>query len=222
MGKFYDLMDRELRIRGFAEGTRESYLRSMRCFVRHFMRPPDELTAEDVKQYQLFLTKERRVSWSTFNVQVCAMRFLSYLGRYTHRIAISNERIVAMDGDDVTLSYKDRANGDKRKLMTLSAETFLRRFLLHVLPRGFVRIRHYGLLANAVRQDRIALCRKLLRVIVEPAAPAQREGWQELLLRLTGKDVTHCPSCGLGRLQTTREIEPTICLHRVEQRAASP
>ncbi len=75
MGKFYDLMDRELRIRGFAEGTRESYLRSMRCFVRHFMRPPDELTAEDVKQYQLFLTKERRVSWSTFNVQVCALRF---------------------------------------------------------------------------------------------------------------------------------------------------
>jgi site-specific recombinase XerD len=75
MGKFYDLMDRELRIRGFAEGTRESYLRSMRGFVRHFMRPPDELTAADVKQYQLFLTKERRVAWSTFNVQVCAIRF---------------------------------------------------------------------------------------------------------------------------------------------------
>jgi site-specific recombinase XerD len=75
MGKFYDLMDRELRIRGLAEGTRQSYLQSMRCFVRYFMRPPDELTAEDVKQYQLYLTKERRVSWSTFNVHVCAIRF---------------------------------------------------------------------------------------------------------------------------------------------------
>ena len=75
MGKFQDLMDRELRIRGLAENTRTSYLEQMRCFVRHFMRPPDELTAEDVKQYQLYLTKDRRVSWSTFNVHVCAIRF---------------------------------------------------------------------------------------------------------------------------------------------------
>ena len=75
MGKFQDLMDRELRIRGLAENTRASYLEKMRCFVRHFMRPPDQLTAEDVKQYQLFLTKERRVSWSTFNIHVCAIRF---------------------------------------------------------------------------------------------------------------------------------------------------
>ena len=75
MGKFQDLMDRELRIRGLAENTRRSYLDTMRCFVRYFMRPPDQLTAEDVKQYQLFLTKERRVAWSTFNVHVCAIRF---------------------------------------------------------------------------------------------------------------------------------------------------
>ena len=75
MGKFHDLMDRELRIRGLAEGTRENYLSCMRCFVRHFMRPPDELTAEDVKQYQLHLTKERRLSWGAFNLHVCAIRF---------------------------------------------------------------------------------------------------------------------------------------------------
>lgn len=68
-------MDRELRIRGLAENTGKSYLGTMRCFVRHFMRPPDELTAEDVKRYQLFLTKERRVSWSTFNIHVCSIRF---------------------------------------------------------------------------------------------------------------------------------------------------
>ena len=75
MGKFHDLMDRELRIRGLAESTRRNYLMSMRCFVRHFMQPPDKLTAEDVKQYQLFLTKERQLAWSTFNVHVCAIRF---------------------------------------------------------------------------------------------------------------------------------------------------
>jgi hypothetical protein len=170
------------------------------------------------------LRQAARKKWVVYSKRPFAgpEQVLSYLGRYTHRIAISNERIVAMDGDDVTFSYKDRADGDKRKLMTLPAQTFLRRFLLHVLPRGFVRIRHYGLLANSVRQDRITLCRKLLRVTVKPAAPAQHEGWEELLLRLTGKDVTRCPSCGVGRLQTTREIKPTICLRRVEQRAASP
>ena len=70
MGKFHDLMDREI-----TEGTRKCYLEKMRCFVRHFMRPPDQLTAEDVKQYQLFLTKDRAVSWSTFNGHVCAIRF---------------------------------------------------------------------------------------------------------------------------------------------------
>ena len=67
---------------------------------------------------------------------------MAYLGHYTHRIAISNERIVSIDGDDVTFRYKDRADGDQRKLMTLPAGAFLRRFLLHVLPKGFVRIRH--------------------------------------------------------------------------------
>jgi site-specific recombinase XerD len=75
MGKFHDLMDRELRIHGMAEGTRQSYLRSMRCLVRHCMRPPDQIGAEEVKQYQLHLTKERRVAWGTFNQQVCAIRF---------------------------------------------------------------------------------------------------------------------------------------------------
>ncbi len=75
MGRLHDRMDRELRIRGYAENTRKSYIGNMRCFVRHFMRPPDELTAEHVKQYQLFLTKEKQVSWSTFNVHVCAIRF---------------------------------------------------------------------------------------------------------------------------------------------------
>lgn len=75
MGRLHDRMDRELRIRGYAENTRKSYIEKMRCFVRHFMRSPDELTAEHVKQYQLFLTKEKGVSWSTFNVHVCAIRF---------------------------------------------------------------------------------------------------------------------------------------------------
>ena len=146
---------------------------------------------------------------------------LAYLGRYTHRIAISNERLVAMAGDAVTFSYKDRADGDRRKTMTLPAEAFLRRFLLHVLPRRFVRIRHYGLLANSVRRQRIALCRSLLGVREKTAPPTPPESWEELLLRVTGKDVTRCPHCGDGHLRTTHWIKPGR-VHRVEARAASP
>lgn len=170
------------------------------------------------------LRRAARKKWVVYSKRPFAgpEQVLGYLGRYTHRIAISNERIVTMDGDDVVFSFKDRADGDRRKTMTLPAEAFLRRFLLHVLPKGFVRIRHYGLLANSVRQDRIALCRQLLGVLADTAAPAPREGWEELLLRLTGKDVTRCPRCGAGHLHTTREIEPSTCLRLVEEKAACP
>jgi len=147
---------------------------------------------------------------------------LAYLGRYTHRIAISNERIVAMNGDQVTFLYKDRADGDRRKPMTLPAEAFLRRFLLHVLPPGFVRIRHYGLLANPVRQKRIALCRQLLNVAPETIASLPPENWEQTLLRLTGEDVTRCPQCGAGRLCTIGDIPPNAVPRRPEERAASP
>ena len=147
---------------------------------------------------------------------------LAYLGRYTHRIAISNHRIVAMNGGHVTFLYKDRADGDRRKRTTLPAEAFLRRFLLHVLPPGFVRIRHYGLLANPVRHECIALCRQLLNVSPESVPSLPQENWEQTLLRLTGHDVTRCPRCGAGRLCTIGDIPPRAVLRRPEARAASP
>jgi len=147
---------------------------------------------------------------------------LAYLGRYTHRIAIGNERIVSMDGEDVTFAYKDRADGDRRKLMTLPAEAFLRRFLLHVLPPGFVRIRHYGFLANCVHRKRIALCRELLGVPKSPTKSVPNETWEQLLLRVTGNDVTLCPRCKKGRLRVTCRVEPGGAIHPIEERGASP
>ncbi len=169
------------------------------------------------------LRQAARRKWVVYSQRPFAgpEQVLAYLGRYTHRIAIANERIVSMDGDTVTFSYKDRADNDRRKTMTLPAEAFLHRFLLHVLPRGFVRIRHYGLLANSVRRVRIARCRDLLGVSQEPAPLAPHESWQELLLRLTGKDVTRCPQCGEGRLRTTRWLSPGV-VRWVPARAASP
>ena len=170
------------------------------------------------------LRRAARRMWVVFSKRPFAgpKQVLAYLGRYTHRIAISNERIVSMDDEAVTFLYKDRAHGDRRKLLTLPAEAFLRRFLLHVLPRNFVRIRHYGLLASSVRRERIALCRKLLDARQEVAPRTQHETWEQLLLRLTGNDVTRCPRCGKGCLRATRRIEPTLGLRRPEATAASP
>jgi len=91
-----------------------------------------------------------------------ASAVLRYLGRYTHRVAISNHRLLAFDGERVTFQWKDYAHGDARRTMTLSAMEFLRRFVQHILPRGFVRIRHSGFLAHACRAARVALARTFL------------------------------------------------------------
>jgi hypothetical protein len=131
---------------------------------------------------------------------------LRYLGRYTHRIAISNHRILRMEGDRVAFRYRDYADGNRIKVLKLSVHELLRRFLLHVLPRGFVRIRHYGLLANRLRRQRIARCRELLAAEAPPAPPAQ-ESLCEKMLRLTGLDVTACPACGQGRMVVIAEVE---------------
>ena len=93
---------------------------------------------------------------------------MEYLGRYTHRVAISNDRLLSVDDDQVRFRWKDYAHGSRLKLMTLSAEEFLRRFLLHILPDRFVRIRHFGVLANRDRRAKLARCRQLLAV---PPAP---------------------------------------------------
>ena len=96
---------------------------------------------------------------------------LQYLARYTHRVAISNHRLISFENGLVTFRWRDYAHGNKKRKMTLCAEEFLRRFLLHVLPRGFTRIRHFGLFANRRRRAAVALCRVLLGN--EPAASMQ-------------------------------------------------
>lgn len=165
-------------------------------------------------QVKTLLCQAARPKWVVYAKPPFAgpNQVLTYLGRYTHRIAISNDRIVSMQDDRVTFTYRDRADANRKKSMTLPAVTFLRRFLLHVLPPGFVRIRHYGFLANSVRRKKGALCRRLLNVPVEPASPARTETWEELLLRVTGKDVTRCPQCKEGHLCTTQQIRPVRSL----------
>jgi hypothetical protein len=151
---------------------------------------------------------------------------LDYLSRYTHRIAISNERLVRLEDGRVSFRWKDRANGNERKVMTLDATEFLRRFLLHVLPRGLVRIRHYGFLANGMRRRQVALCRTLLGMRSEDREADRKrresETWQDLLLRLTGKDVTRCPQCKQGHLQEVEVLVARTPGLRLLGRATSP
>ena len=103
---------------------------------------------------------------------------LRYLGRYTHRVAISNHRLLAFDGERVTFRWKDYAHGNKQRKMTLAATEFLRRFVQHVLPRGFVRIRQFGFLANSCRTARLSLARQLLAVTPKAGEPCAESGFR--------------------------------------------
>jgi hypothetical protein len=132
-----------------------------------------------------------------------------YLGRYTHRVAIANHRLVALEKDRVTFKLKDYADDGRPKQLTLACGEFIRRFLLHVLPRGFVRIRHYGLLAARNVHSRLTRARMLLADrrggrthLPTPSADRPTTWWQRLL-RLTGVDVMRCPYCKTGRLVRT-------------------
>jgi hypothetical protein len=130
---------------------------------------------------------------------------LRYLGRYTHRIAISNHRLLAFDGEHVTFRWKDYAHGGKQRTMKLTACEFLRRFFLHVLPRGFVRIRHYGLLANRFRKQNLALARQLLaepQKLENPTFETPAQGPQQQ------KTLWHCPHCG-GAMSVARRLTTT-------------
>ena len=134
---------------------------------------------------------------------------LQYLGRYTHRIAISNERILKLEDGKVFFRWRDYADGDKTKLMALAASEFIRRFLLHVLPDRFVKIRHFGLLSNKRRKYSIGLCRLLLDLGESEMKARPKETWQEWLLRVMGIDVSVCPVCKKGRMITVEILDPS-------------
>jgi hypothetical protein len=133
---------------------------------------------------------------------------LDYLGRYTHRVALSNNRIVKVENGQVTLSYRDRKDGDRKKTIALDAHEFIRRFLLHVLPDGFMRIRHFGFLANRSKKQALAQCRRLLKI--DAALPqSPKESAKDLLLRITGIDLSRCPCCQKGTLIVVAELPRT-------------
>jgi hypothetical protein len=149
----------------------------------------------------------RRKSWVVYAKKPFGspQTVLDYLGRYTHRVALSNDRIVKVEDEEVTLSYRDRKDGNRKKTIPLKAHEFIRRFLLHVLPEGFMRIRHFGFLANRSKKQMLTQCRKLLKLA--PALPQiPKQSALDLLRELTGVDLTRCPSCQKGTMIVVGEL----------------
>jgi len=155
----------------------------------------------DEKQFLQLIEQLRDKQWITYAKQPFGgpEQVLEYLGRYTHRVALTNNRVLAVDDAGVRFSYRDRGDDNKEKVLAVSGEEFIRRFLLHVLPRGFTKIRYYGFLAHANKKT----CISLIRALIDSATVfAQKlvESVQEMMLRLTGVDIGCCPKCGLGTM----------------------
>jgi hypothetical protein len=162
--------------------------------------------------FQRYLAPARQVEWVVYAKRPFAgpEQVLDYVGRYTHRVAISNNRILDIEGDKVRFLWKDYRCGDQQKTMTVTADEFIRRFLIHVLPNGFQRIRYYGLLGNRHRDEKLARCRELLGMAQpEPPDGNADADYRDRYERLTGASLCECPACHIGRMAPFRALPPT-------------
>jgi hypothetical protein len=156
----------------------------------------------DASEFHRVLAASARLRWVVYAKPPAGgpNQVLKYLARYTHRVAISNQRLIALEEGKVRFRWKDYAHGGARKTMALNPVEFIRRFLLHVLPSGFVRIRHYGFLANRVRQDKLALCRALLGVKSMPLSVGSEASSEPNESNEPQTGTSTCPCCGVGRM----------------------
>jgi hypothetical protein len=159
-----------------------------------------------------YLAPLREAEWVVYAKRPFAgpEQVLDYVGRYTHRVAISNNRLVEIAEGKVTFRYKDYRHDAQQKTMTLEAEEFIRRFLLHVLPEGFQRIRYYGFLANRYREQKLARCRELLDMPAPEPPPLQgSKDYRERYEELTGCSLSECPVCHQGRMLVIEIFRPS-------------
>ena len=155
----------------------------------------------DPKRFSKLIETLQAKQWITYSKQPFGgpEQVLEYLGRYTHRVAITNNRIIAVNNGTVTFSYRDRSDDNMIKELTVTADEFIRRFLIHVLPSGFVKIRYFGFLAHANKKQ----CIPLLRNLIDPKAEQCEkliETVEEMMMRLVGIDISLCPECGQGKM----------------------
>jgi len=161
------------------------------------------------KAFVQFLRKLRRKKWVVYSKAPCgdANHLFTYLSAYTHKVAISNHRLHEITEEHVTFRARDNHNPGTNRFVTVSPEEFIRRFLLHVLPSGFMKVRHYGLMASCNAKTKLTLAKRLIEETLPqgerssiPHRPGSDAAWQELLQHLTDIDLKLCPQCGTGRL----------------------
>lgn len=166
------------------------------------------LTYQQEQDWKAMLNKVFNTTWIVYAKQPFGgpQQVMEYLGRYTHKVAISNNRLLKVDEQgNVTFKYKDYADGNKKKKMILSAQEFIRRFEQHILPYRYCKIRHYGYLGNNKRKKKVNCILAKMKLPQHPALI--RVPWQQRLTEMMGKDPFACPCCGIGRLEklTTHE-----------------
>jgi len=197
------------KVGSLAKQFRTEYLQLLqKAYDNHTLSLPGSIRSlADSQNFSQLLTKLSATNWIVYAKAPFAgpEQVLNYLGRYTHRVAISNHRIVSVDNGDVAFSYKDRSDNDQVKLLTLDAHQFIRRFLLHILPEGFMKIRHFGFLANSCKKENLESIRKQLGVSEQQVEPVP-ETVVEIMLRLTGVDISLCPRCQKGHLVAIASI----------------
>lgn len=161
---------------------------------------------ENKQGYQDLLNTLYQQKWVVYLKEsfVSSQSVIKYLGNYTHRIAISNNRLVKLENGRVSFRYKDYADGNKQKCMTVTVTEFIRRFLMHVIPNGFMRIRHYGFLSNRCKEKILALCRKLLG----KKDVLKRRKWKQIIKKLTGNPIDQCTICKIGKMIQKQMIPP--------------
>ena len=176
----------------------------------------------DLKAFLRYLAPVRKKEWVVYAKPPFAgpQQVLDYVGRYTHRVAISNDRIIDIEDREVRFRWKDYRDHDRQKTMTLTADEFIRRFLLHVLPDGFQRIRYFGFLGNRYRKQKLALCRQLLGM-PENGVPTCETSpdYRDLYEKLTGSSLWECPVCHQGLMRVIGVLERA---NKHPPQAASP
>jgi len=165
----------------------------------------------DRQNFMELINTLRDKQWLTYSKQPFGgpEQVLEYLGRYTHRVAITNNRIVSIEEGRVTFNYRDRGDENKVKELEVKAEEFIRRYLLHILPNGFMKIRYFGFLAHTNKRT----CIPLLRRLINPDATFPEkmiETVQEMMLRLANIDICLCPACGKGKMVCVEELPKPV------------
>jgi hypothetical protein len=190
-------------VRALSRVFRGKYLDGLRhAFAKEQLVFPGRSAAMAVAaEFQVWLDRLGQKEWVVYSQPPFAgpEKVLDYLSRYTHRIAISNHRLRSLEDGRVTFDYRDRRDGNQVKQLTIPAAEFIRRFLTHVAPPSFCRIRHYGFLGNRVKEARLERCRALLDASAVATAEVPEDPLA-LLLQLTGVDVSKCPECKEGTM----------------------